>query len=61
MFQCPNGLIFWLILHNAWEGVRKRLEAYAYNDLARFEPLQGGNAFIDEEGKVIKCIKEPLK
>lgn len=48
-------------MHNAWEGVRKRLEAYAYNDLARFEPVQGGNAFIDEEGKAIKCIKEPLK
>lgn len=33
----------------------------AFDNRPHFELVQGGNAFIDEEGKVIKCIKEPLK
>lgn len=48
-------------LHNSWEDVRKKLEAYAFCDLAEFEPIDRNNIFIDEKGNVARCIEGILK
>ena len=48
-------------IHNAWEHVKKKLQAYAYCELADFESLQSGNIFIDEKGIAIRCIEERSK
>lgn len=48
-------------LHNYWEHVSKKLEPYAHCGLAKFEPLSGGNVFINEKEDVAKCIEETSK
>ena len=38
-------------LHNSWETVRKKLLPYTHCELAEFEPIHGGNVFVDKKGK----------